>query len=91
MLPEYGRDCAWEAGFYANSNKPLVVFVDDQLEWLRDWMVKGGIDYVITNNPVTEGILKKDPILKYKEIELIERIEYIGSRLKDIFTKHYSK
>src|SRR3989344_8206615 len=34
MLPEYGNDCAFEAGWYSNSNKPLVAFVDTQKEWL---------------------------------------------------------
>lgn len=89
MLPEYGRDCAWEAGYYANSKKPLVVFVDKQVLWLRDWMVKGGIDYVITNNPITYSILKQDPILKYKEISLINNLASLSSELKRIYRKNY--
>jgi hypothetical protein len=91
MLPEYGNDCAWESGFYANSEKPAVIFVDNQTEWLRDWMVKGGIDYVITNNSSTYKILKKDPILKYKKIIFVKYISDLNKKLKDIYQKHYIK
>lgn len=89
MLPEYGNDCAWESGFYANSEKPTVVFVDTQMEWLRDWMVKGGIDYVITNNSSTHKILKKDPILKHKKIVFVKQLRSINKELKNIYQKYY--
>jgi hypothetical protein len=89
MLPEYGRDCAWEACWYANSKKPVVVFVNEQIEWLRDWMVKGGIDYVVTYNTSTYRILKKDPIVKYKRIILIKDIKALGKTLKKIYHNTY--
>lgn len=89
ILPEYGRDCAMESGWYANSEKPIVVFTDSQMEWLRDWMVKGGVDYVITNNPSTFRILKKDPILKYKKLILIKQIRGLNGALQKIYQKHY--
>ena len=85
MMPEYGKDCAWEAGWYANSGKPVVVFVDTQMQWLQDWMVKGGIDYVVTNNVSTYEILKKDPILKHKKIILIKNIKGLNKVLKAIY------
>jgi|GEM_PF-2103502 len=89
MLPEYGNDCAWEAGWYANSEKPLVVFVDGQRQWLRDWMVKGGVDHVITKNYLTFRFLLKDPILKYKNIVLIQQMRELNNALKDIYISHY--
>ncbi len=87
MLPEYGRDCAWEAGWYSNSKKPLVVFIDTQKEWLRDWMVKGGIDYVITTNQETYKLLRKDHILRHKEVIFIEGISKLGKAITDIYSK----
>jgi len=84
MLPEYGKDCAWEAGWYANSKKPVVVFTDTQIEWLRDWMVKGGVNYVVTNNSSTYKILKKDPILKHKKVILIKTMKGLNEILKKI-------
>lgn len=84
MLPEYGADCAFEAGWYSNSGKPLVVFVDTQLEWLRDWMVKGGIDCVVTTSKFAFESLKADPILRHKQILLIESLERLGDALAKI-------
>ncbi len=87
MLPEYGCDCSWEAGWYASRKKPVVVFVNDQAKWLKDWMVKGGVDYVITNNQKTLAILQKDPILKYKKIISIENIAELNHLLRAIHEK----
>ena len=90
MLPEYGNDCAWEAGYYAGIGKPAVIFVNTQKEWLRDWMVKGGINYVVTNNRSTYEILKNDPILRYQEIILIESLSGLNEALKEIYQKHHT-
>ena len=87
ILPEFGRDCAWECGYYANSTKPAIIFVENQLGWLRDWMIKGNIDFVITNNKKTYNILKQDHILKHKKIILIKKLDDLTSILIDIFKK----
>ncbi|MGL1958982.1 MAG: nucleoside 2-deoxyribosyltransferase [Colwellia sp.] len=87
LLPPYGRDCAWEVGWYANSNKPLIVYVHDQREWLRDWMIKGGLDYVFTTSPENFELLRKDPILKHKSVEFIEDV----SDLKRKFVSLYNE
>lgn len=88
-LPEFGKDCSWECGWYSNSKKPLVAFVDDQIVWLRDWMIKGGLDYIITTNKNTYNILIKDPILKHKRIILISNINELNVELKNIYQNHY--
>ncbi len=89
LLPEYGKDCAWEVGWYSNSKKPMIIFIEGQLKWLRDWMVKGGLDYVITNSSKTWLILKKDPILKQKKIIYIEDISQLNEEIIKIYKKHY--
>ena len=88
-LPEFGNDCSWECGWYSNSNKPLVVFVNKQDKWLRDWMVKGGIDYVITDCEETYFKLRNDKILNDKEIILINSINELSHVVEDIFNKNY--
>ena len=88
-MPEFGRDCAWETGYYSNSEKPLVFFVDTQTEWLRDWMIKGGLDYVITNNEKTYQILLKDPILKHKGLFLIKELVELNEIFLNLYKKHY--
>lgn len=88
-LPEFGRDCAWETGYYSKSEKPLVFFMDTQTEWLRDWMIKGGLDYVITNNEKTYQILLKDPILKHKDLFLIKELVELKEIFLNLYKKHY--
>ncbi len=90
MLPEYGNDCAWEAGWYSASDKPSVIFTDTQTEWLRDWMVKGGAPHIITCNTDTYAILKNDPILMHKNVMLIKKMEDLGGALKYIYAEHYA-
>ena len=86
LLPLYGRDCAWEVGWYANSEKLLVVYTENNTERLRDWMVKGGIDQVITPTDWLFDVLKNDPILAEKS-RLIES----RSKLSDVLVEIYKQ
>lgn len=83
LLDSYGRDCAWEAGWYtANENKKLVSFVESSSHFMRDWMIKGGIDIFITTNPRIYNYAKQDPILKNKKIIFIENVSSLGTEIK---------
>ncbi len=84
-LPEFGNDCSYEVGWFSNSSKPTVFYIDTQMQWLRDWMVKGGLDYVVTENPQTFQILKGDPILKHKKLLLISKLEDLHSTMLNIY------
>lgn len=90
-LPEFGNDCSWECGWYSNSKKPLVAFVDQQTSWLRDWMIKGGINHVITNNQDTLKILQDDPILKHKQFFFIDDNFTLTNAIEEIYSKNYKK
>ncbi len=90
-LPEFGNDCSWECGWYSNSHKPLVAFVSNQEQWLKDWMVKGGIDYVITDNCDTYQKLLNDRILGSKNIILLNQIGELSAALENIYTEVYIK
>ncbi len=87
LLPPYGRDCAWEIGWYSNSNKPVIVFIDKETEWLRDWMLKGGVTYVVTNNSQTWKILHKDPILKFKNIIFINKLDQLSDTIISVYNE----
>ena len=86
MLPPYGRDCAWEAGWLSNSDKPVIIFVDDQLEWLRDWMIKGGADFIFTTNRETLKRLRRDNILGSRAF-YIEKISQLCGELIKIYRR----
>jgi nucleoside 2-deoxyribosyltransferase len=83
LLDSYGRDCAWEAGWYtSNDNKKLVAFVESSSHFMRDWMIKGGIDIFITTNPRIYSYALNDPILKNKKIICINNVEDLGIEIK---------
>lgn len=75
VLPPYGRDCAWEVGWYAHSEKPVVAYVETNTGWLRDWMVKGGLDQVFTPKHWMFDLLRKDNILADKGRLISDRSE----------------
>jgi hypothetical protein len=89
-LPEFGSDCSYEVGWYSNSHRPVIVFVDHQVNWLRNWMVKGGVDFVVTTNPATHDILKTDPILCSKEVIFIETLHQLGDIIKEVYDNVYA-
>lgn len=90
-LPEFGNDCSWECGWFSNSQKPLIAFVGTQIEWLRDWMIKGGLNYVITDNRDTFNKLSADPILKDKSIFLTSQDLSITDIILKIYKDNYKK
>lgn len=84
LVPNYGRDCAWEIGWYKGAGKPVYVYVEEQTDWLRDAMIKGGISHVFTSNIKMSGRLMVDPILKYK-FTYIETPEHLGMAVLKMF------
>jgi len=87
LLPEFGNDCSCEIGWYAQSKKPVVCFVDDQTKWLNNIQkVKLGIDVVVTTNKTTYGLLQKDDILKDAKLLLIRDISELNDVIKEYKT-----
>jgi hypothetical protein len=84
LLDSYGRDCAWEAGWYsAKPDKKLIAFVESSSHFTRDWMIKGGIDIFITTNPRIYTYALQDPVLKFKKIIFLDNIEHIAEKVLD--------
>ncbi|MFA5021615.1 MAG: hypothetical protein WC508_00845 [Patescibacteria group bacterium] len=91
LLVPYGRDCAWEAGWFSHSNKILISFVHKNVSWLRDWMLKGGLDYIITDSKKTYRILQQDPVLNIRSIILLKSINNLHEVIEKIYTDEYVK
>ena len=89
LLLPYGRDCAWEAGYYKGLNKPLFVFATDltakQKKLLRDWMVKGSIEDLFTTSLNTHAIFAADTILQHKRIHLLQNLEQLPEALEQAY------
>lgn len=85
ILDAFGRDCAWECGWYAaRSDKRLVGFVESSSLFMRDWMVKGGLDALITTNPRMFEAFQHNPLLSQKPLRLIESIEGLPTCLAEL-------
>lgn len=63
LLDAYGIDCAFEAGWFAARNKPLVGLAQANLRFLQNWMVKGVLTGVGTSSPTVAEALRRDPML----------------------------
>lgn len=86
LLDSYGRDCAWEAGWYTCRNdKKLVTFVESSAHFMRDWMIKGGVDVFITTNPRLYEYALNDPILKHKKNIYITNLTDLGKEIYKLF------
>ncbi len=66
VLPPYGRDCAWEIGWFCGKERPAIAYVENEGDWLGDPMVKGGLTAIITNNSTVYEILSRDSSTKDK-------------------------
>lgn len=80
ILPPYGRDCSWEIGWYKGRNIPAFMYVETDDSFLRDMMLKGGLNGVFTPNEAMYKRLMKDPILRNK-VRFLESPEELGKRL----------
>ncbi len=85
LFDAFGRDCAWECGWYAaQTDKLLVGFVESGSIFLRDWMVKGGLDALVTTNPRLYELALQNPILSRKQVFLIPDLSELPAKLKQI-------
>jgi nucleoside 2-deoxyribosyltransferase len=78
LLDCYGHDTSWECGWFSARKKPLVGFVNFNLRFLRDWLIKGGLHSVITTDPEIKKYLENDLILKSRSIYHIQKINELG-------------
>lgn len=83
VLPPYGRDCAWEIGWFCGKEKPAIAYVEAEGDWVRDAMVKGGLTAIITNNSALYAFLMNDSATSVKTY-LISSRKDLGRLIKQI-------
>jgi len=90
LLAPYGRDCAWEVGWYIGAHKPIVAFSFGDDDWLRDWMIKGGLSAAVTTH---EGLYNKlkfeDPMLGAKAF-FIKDLRELASIMSQVYRQSVS-
>ncbi|HEY9839388.1 MAG TPA: hypothetical protein V6D23_02950 [Candidatus Obscuribacterales bacterium] len=86
LFDAFGRDCAWECGWYsARADKALIAYVEAGSIFMRDWMVKGGLDALITPNERLYEVCRQNPILQHKRLELIEDIAGLPAAIEKVY------
>lgn len=83
-LTPYGRDCAWEIGWFEGKNKPSIIYSEVDGDWIRDAMVKGGASAIITNNQSVFEKLTLDPATSSKCYFITSKSE-LGEAIKKIY------
>lgn len=68
----FGKDSSWECGWYHAHNKPLIGYVSSSLSFLKDWMIKGGLDGVLVDNELFYDLIRTDPILKHRKENIVK-------------------
>lgn len=86
MLDCYGRDSSWECGWFESKGKPIVGFITSSLKCLKDWMIKGGLEGVITTDEKIMKRLIEDEILGKRLLTHIKDIEMLGPELEKHLT-----
>lgn len=83
LLDGYGKDSAWECGWFNGAGKPLIGFAQIRLQIAKDWMVKGGLQGIITTDKEIQSIFEEDPILSINGCKtiFIDSINVIGPAL----------
>jgi len=75
LVYPYGRDCAWEVGYYEALGLPQFAYIPNyskgSLSRLRDWMIKGSLDVVFVTDHITHNFISRDPILSQCNIQLL--------------------
>lgn len=86
VLPPYGRDCAWEIGWFCGQQRPAIAYIEKEGDFLRDAMVKGGLTAIITSDPVLYEHLMQDASTSKKSYLISSRKE-LGDCIKEYLLK----
>ncbi|MBA3958136.1 MAG: hypothetical protein H0X51_07075 [Parachlamydiaceae bacterium] len=84
VLPPYGRDCAWEIGWFCGQDRVAIAYAESKDDWLRDAMVKGGLTAIVTNNKLLYDNLMADPATANKSYLIPDRQD-LGKIIRQIY------
>lgn len=86
LLDAFGRDCAWECGWYsARTDKCLIAYVQSSSLFLRDWMVKGGLDAWVTSNERLYQAATENPLLSQKPLSKIQSESELPQAITNLY------
>jgi nucleoside 2-deoxyribosyltransferase len=75
LVYPYGRDCAWEVGYYEALGLPQFAYLPNHskecISRLRDWMIKGSLDVIFVTDHKMYNVINQDPILSECNIQLV--------------------
>ena len=60
------------------------MYVEEDTSWLRDWMVKGGLDLVVVGRQLLFERLQRDEIVGDK-VRVVSAKEQLGDQLIDVY------
>lgn len=80
----YGRDSAWEAGWYEKAGKAMVGFAMTSGRILEDLMVKGGLASIVTTSDELEQAFGNDEILRKRGILRIRDLDELAGALESV-------
>lgn len=72
LVPPFGSDCSYEIGWFVAKKVPVFMYVQDDLQFLSNAMVVGGVTAVFTDNTEVFNRLMRQPVLKSKTFFLSE-------------------
>jgi len=84
MLDCYGRDSSWEAGWYEAKGKPFLGWIESSFRFLQDFMIKGGLDGILTPNTYVQEVLQSDPILDAGSVFVVNSTKALRKVLRQI-------
>jgi nucleoside 2-deoxyribosyltransferase len=90
VLPPYGRDCAWEIGWFCGANKLTIAYSESEGDWVHDSMVLGGLNAIITNNATLYETFLDNPLTSQK-CYFIHSKSDLASCIKKIYKQFISK
>jgi len=82
VLDSYGRDSAWEAGWYSGLGKPMVGWVQNSFRFAQDWMVKASLRGFLTTNKAVFHAMRRDAILRRRQVCFIRQSQDIRMALQ---------
>lgn len=86
LVPPIGRDCSFEVGWFIARNKPVYVYVQEDMSFLQDAMTVGGVTAVFTSNMEVYNRFMRQPVLKSKTY-LLSDSKTLGKRILSSFNE----
>jgi hypothetical protein len=75
LIVPYGRDCSWEVGWASGRGLLTIAYIEDDLSFLEDSMIKESLHFIITPSKKVHRAVCLDPALTRKCLLISSRNE----------------